>query len=366
MIRRRGESVDRTNDSTDEILSFSLPDSSRQNQSFRLPSINQSAMRQELYELQRSAPLRRSHSWDEHSIRSFTHSENFISSMNIADNYRHEDYCSTCYPYSPNEMDHYFDFCEVNEFYRKVHEPIIQATLFRGQELLATVFTEIRLFALRYALATSEPLSVAPSSPYRVQSKIRVIACSMKEWDSPQQITKPNVHLQNRFMPFSDEIAQGDRMDVEQCSSFERLVKLDGIGKKPTQNEIENGRIVAGVVLVGIAAVILCSMWFLIRLLPLILIPAVCFYRKNFIYDNIRVNDQNALAGACNEQKGDATTRDRVTELENQNERLMIELEKQRETTKMLLKQIEDFTSISYGTESRVEKDFPREYIYRQ
>ncbi|KAK6744107.1 hypothetical protein RB195_011047 [Necator americanus] len=321
MIRRRGESVDRTNDSTDEILSFSLPDSSRQNQSFRLPSINQSAMRQELYELQRSAPLRRSHSWDEHSIRSFTHSENFISSMNIADNYRHEDYCSTCYPYSPNEMDHYFDFCEVNEFYRKVHEPIIQ------------------------------------------------------EWDSPQQITKPNVHLQNRFMPFSDEIAQGDRMDVEQCSSFERLVKLDGIGKKPTQNEIENGRIVAGVVLVGIAAVILCSMWFLIRLLPLILIPAVCFYRKNFIYDNIRVNDQNALAGACNEQKeekkpiesvGDATTRDRVTELENQNERLMIELEKQRETTKMLLKQIEDFTSISYGTESRVEKDFPREYIYRQ
>lgn len=78
------------------------------------------------------------------------------------------------------------------------------------------------------------------------------------------------------------------------------------------------------------------------------------------------------------ESVDDITIRERITDLEMRNERLVLELEKQRQTTEALLRQacaklvcitwthsnqsflfqLEDFTSKSYATESKIEKSF--------
>ncbi|RCN52673.1 hypothetical protein ANCCAN_01049 [Ancylostoma caninum] len=257
----------------------------------------ENAWKQELVDLQRSAPMRRSHSFDELTTYSFTHQENGSGFARHDDTQFHAEGCTTCYPCSMSELNSYDDFWAGEDCYRHVHEAPLQS------------------------------------------------------WSPPKQETE-ETDIQPQGTP-----------------RFPTDRKPDGLEDKPEENIIENGRIVAGILLVGLASVLICSLWSLIRLLPLVAIPALCFYRKNFICEDPSLNNQNLVPKTGNENErgkllvesmDDITIRERITDLERQNERLVLELEKQRQTTEALLRQLEDFTSRSYGAESRIESDSPQ------
>ncbi|EYC15656.1 hypothetical protein Y032_0036g3276 [Ancylostoma ceylanicum] len=281
---------------SDGIPSFSLPQCSSPTQAFTLSKEAESAWRQELLDLQRSAPMRRSHSFDEVNTSSFIEVDNESGFANHDDTQFHAEGCTTCYPCTTSELNCYDDFWAGEECYRQVHEPATQS------------------------------------------------------WSPPKPETDTEVQPQG-------------------TSRFTADRKTDVPEKEPKENVVENGRIVAGVLLVGLASVVICSLWSLIRLLPLVAIPALCLYRKNFISQDPSLINQNLVPKAGKENEGgklpvesmdDITIRERITDLEMENERLVLELKKQRQTTEALLRQLEDFTSKSYGAESRIEKDLSR------
>ncbi|KAL6726407.1 hypothetical protein Aduo_008380 [Ancylostoma duodenale] len=281
---------------SDGIPSFSLPQCGSPSQAFTLSAGMESVWKQELAELQRSAPIRRSHSFDELTTHSFTQQDNGSGLATHDDTQFHAEGCTTCYPCSMSELNSYDDFWAGEECYRQVHEAPLQS------------------------------------------------------WSPPKQET-------------------GTEIQPQETPRFTTHRKPDCPQNESEENIIENGRIVAGVLLVGLASVLICSLWSLIRLLPLVAIPALCLYRKNFMCQDPSLNNQNLVPRTGKENEGgkllvesmdDITIRERITDLERQNERLVFELEKQRQTTEALLRQLEDFMSRSYGAESRIEKDFPR------
>ncbi|XGW15315.1 hypothetical protein V3C99_001079, partial [Haemonchus contortus] len=134
-----------------------------------------------------------------------------------------------------------------------------------------------------------------------------------------------------------------------------------------------NGKVLAFSLLIGIGCVILCSFWSLIRLLPVALIPFIYINRKTIFGEpswsqNTKGEEESTteFIRFYNKTNSDHTTVedrmlwDRMTALESQNEQLQRELEEQRRRTDLLLKQMEDFTPRSCGTNSKMEVyDFP-------
>uniref|UniRef100_A0A0K0CSY6 Uncharacterized protein n=1 Tax=Angiostrongylus cantonensis TaxID=6313 RepID=A0A0K0CSY6_ANGCA len=146
----------------------------------------------------------------------------------------------------------------------------------------------------------------------------------------------------------------------------------------------ENGAVVAAVLGLGVGCVAVCCIWHLIHVLPLVIIPAIYFYRNklrslDFIFaffptlrrENGRrkmnlEGNRNLLFSSSAMAGGDQTLWESMKELKKQNERLTRELNRQSRVTQFLLKQLEDMTSMSNTEESNEEQVAAHDDIFEE
>ncbi|KHJ90052.1 hypothetical protein OESDEN_10112 [Oesophagostomum dentatum] len=111
----------------------------------------------------------------------------------------------------------------------------------------------------------------------------------------------------------------------------------------------ENGRVVAYILLLSVASVIICTLWAIVRIVPLLIIPALFLFRKNFALLDMLKNKWNYVYGTGSgeeeeqlreEPLDDTDIYAKLAKLEYENRRLLAELEKRKQITEELWRQV--------------------------